>query len=215
MAVSNDQYFAAEPAVTSKPKLIPMHLPDLTVDLQTDRGVFSGDKIDAGTRLLLLEGVRPGAAATSILDVGCGYGPLAIAAAMRAPHATVWAIDVNERARALCAANAERLGLDNVQTCAVDEVPADVRFDLIVSNPPIRVGKAVLHELLLRWCGRLRTDGRAELVVQKHLGSDSLLRWLGEQGFATTRRLSRGGYRLLDVAASVPTSDPDEVAPRG
>lgn len=197
--MSKDQYFAAQPAVASKPKLIPMHLPDLAVDLQTDRGVFSGDKIDAGTRLLLLEGTQPSETDTTILDIGCGYGPLTIAAASRAPHATVWAIDVNERAISLCNDNAARLGLDNVRACTASEVPSELRFDLIVSNPPIRVGKAVIHDLLLTWCARLQPTGRAELVVQKHLGSDSLLRWLGEQGFDATRRLSRGGYRLLDV----------------
>lgn len=199
--MSEDQYFAAEPTVGSRRKSIPLHLPDLAIELETDRGVFSGDQIDAGTRLLLIEGAKPTASDQTVLDLGCGYGPLAITAASRAPHASVWAIDVNERAVALCADNAARLELPNVTACTAEAVPSDLRFDLIVSNPPIRVGKTVLHELLTTWCSRLQLGGRAELVVQKHLGSDSLLRWLNEQGFPTTRRLSRGGYRLLDIAA--------------
>lgn len=205
--MSDGQYFSAEPTVASRPKLIPLHLPDLAIELETDRGVFSGDQIDAGTRLLLIEGTRPAATETTVLDLGCGYGPLAITAATRAPHAAVWAVDVNERALGLCANNATRLGLDNVTACLATAIPDDLRFDLIVSNPPIRVGKAVLHELLRTWCARLLPGGRAELVVQKHLGSDSLLRWLNEHGFPTTRRLSRGGYRILDITADASTTD--------
>ncbi len=80
-----------------------------------------------------------------------------------------------------------------------DDVPADVGFATIWSNPPIRIGKAALHELLLRWLPRLAPGGRAVLVVQKHLGADSLARWLAEQGFPTTRLQSRAGYRLLEI----------------
>jgi 16S rRNA (guanine1207-N2)-methyltransferase len=72
-------------------------------------------------------------------------------------------------------------------------------FDRIVSNPPIRIGKTALHGLLLRWLPRLTPDGTAHLVVQKHLGSDSLARWLTEQGYPTTRLASRAGYRILKV----------------
>jgi len=168
----------------------------MTLDLTTDRGVFSREGVDAGTKLLLLEAPSP-ASSGDLLDLGCGYGPLAIAMARRAPGATVWAIDVNDRARALTAANAA--GLDNVRVVAPDDVPADVRFATIWSNPPIRIGKTALHELLLRWLRRLTPDGRAVLVVQKHLGSDSLARWLDAQGFLTTRLQARVGYRLLEV----------------
>jgi 16S rRNA (guanine1207-N2)-methyltransferase len=171
-------------------------LPDLTVDLTTDRGVFAREGVDAGTKLLLLEAPAP-TATGDVLDLGCGYGPIAVTLARRAPGATVWAVDVNERARALTAQNTA--GLDNVRVCAPDEVPADVRFTTIWSNPPIRIGKAALHELLQRWLSRLTPDGRAVLVVQKHLGSDSLARWLDEHGFPTTRLQSRVGYRLLEV----------------
>lgn len=109
----------------------------------------------------------------------------------------MWAVDVNERARALTAANADAAGLTNVRVCAPEELPEDLRFSTVWSNPPIRVGKAALHELLLRWLRRL--DGSAVLVVQRHLGSDSLARWLSEQGYGVERLLSRAGYRLLEV----------------
>ena len=171
-------------------------LPDMTLDLTTDRGVFARDGVDPGTKLLLLEAPPP-APSGDLLDLGCGYGPIALAMARRSPAATVWAVDVNERARGLTAQNAA--GFTNVRVSAPDEVPEDVRFATIWSNPPIRVGKAALHELLLRWLARLTPEGRAVLVVQKHLGADSLTRWLDEQGFPTTRLRSRVGYRLLEV----------------
>ncbi|MCP5028844.1 MAG: methyltransferase [Actinomycetia bacterium] len=195
-------YFDAEPAVGSDPSLVQLTLPDFSVELITDRGVFSRDRVDAGTRYLLMEGpeVPP---AGHLLDLGCGYGPIAVTLARRAPGATVWAVDVNERARALCATNAERLGLDNVRVVAPDDVPDNVSFAAIWSNPPIRVGKAALHGLLTRWLSRLTLQGQAHLIVQRHLGADSLARWLTEQGWATERRASRKGYRLLGVRHQV------------
>ena len=174
-------------------------LPDLTIDLATDRGVFSRDGIDPGTKLLLLDAPPP-APTGDLLDLGCGYGPIAVTMARRSPGATVWAVDVNRRALDLVAANATSAGVDNVRVAEPDEVPDDVRFATIWSNPPIRIGKAALHELLLRWLARLAPDGRAVLVVQKHLGADSLLRWLEDAGHPTTRLESRLGYRLLEVA---------------
>lgn len=194
------QYFDERPTVASDVRRIPLALPDLAVELDVDRGVFSTDHIDAGTRLLLLEGVRP-EVGQRVLDLGCGYGPIAVTAALRQPEAEVWAIDVNERARGLTAANADRLDL-TINVAAPDDVADDLRFDLIVSNPPIRIGKKALHELLTRWLLRLAPGGRAELVVQKHLGSDSLQRWLTDQGWPTERLLSRGGFRILVATAA-------------
>jgi 16S rRNA G1207 methylase RsmC len=117
--------------------------------------------------------------------------------ARRAPAARVIAVDVNERARELCARNAAANGIDNVEVLAPDAVDAAIRFDLIWSNPPIRIGKPALHDLLRRWFGLLTPDGQAVLVVQKHLGSDSLQRWLTEQGWPTERIAAAKGYRLL------------------
>jgi len=195
--MSGGHYFDDDPKVSSKVRQIPLHLPDLSIELDVDRGVFSTTKIDAGTRVLLVEAAKPDNAKT-ILDVGCGYGPIACTAALRAPDATVWAVDVNRRARELCEANATRLGLD-VRVSAPEDVDEHQRFDLIVSNPPIRIGKAKLHDLLTLWLDRLTPTGRAELVVQKHLGSDSLQRWLIEHGWQTDRLCSRSGYRVLVV----------------
>jgi 16S rRNA (guanine1207-N2)-methyltransferase len=176
-------------------------LPDLQLTLTTDRGVFGGGGIDPGTKYLLLDGPQPPPDTTGhLLDLGCGYGPIALALTRRAPAATVWAVDVNERARALTAANAEAVGAANVRVAAPEDVPADVRFAGIWSNPPIRIGKPALHALLLTWLDRLEPDGHAWLVVHKHLGSDSLARWLGRIGFPAERLGSRAGYRILEVA---------------
>jgi 16S rRNA (guanine1207-N2)-methyltransferase len=180
-------------------------LPDLSLELATDRGVFSPEAIDAGTKLLLTEAATVPAGRVDLLDLGCGYGPIAMTLARRAPEATVWAVDVNARARALAAANAASLGVaDRVEVRAPDDVPDDIVFGAIWSNPPIRVGKAALHELLLRWLPRLDPSvgvhAAAWLVVHKHLGSDSLARWLGSEGYDVERVCSRVGYRILRVA---------------
>jgi 16S rRNA (guanine1207-N2)-methyltransferase len=193
-------YFAERPEAAQRPGTVDLVLPDLHLRLETDSGVFSPTRIDPGTRVLL-ETVPPPPQEGDLLDLGCGYGPIALAMATRAPRATVWAVDVNRRALELCARNAQRAGLDKVRSVHVDEVPPEVRFAAIWSNPPIRIGKQALHALLSTWLGRLAPGGEAHLVVQRHLGSDSLHRWLDGQGFATTRVTSRSAYRVLRVAA--------------
>jgi 16S rRNA G1207 methylase RsmC len=189
-------YFDERPGVGSDQRIVDVALHDVAFTLRTDRGVFSHGHVDTGT-LLLLQQAPPPPVAGHLLDLGCGAGPIALALAKRAPGATVWAVDVNERARTLTIENARRNGIENVRVVPPDDVPDDVEFAAIWSNPPIRIGKRALHELLLTWLGRLAPDGEAVLVVQKHLGADSLQRWLVEQGFPTVRIASRTGFRLL------------------
>lgn len=214
MASSSSQYFSRHPEVDSDPRSIQLSLADIELALTTDTGVFSADRVDSGTRLLLQEAPWPTSEMGNILDIGCGYGPIALTLARRSPASTVWAVDVNERAVALCAANAEANGIDNVRPVVVDESGQPIAgdpdhqaelslatFDAIWSNPPIRIGKEALHALLRHWLDRLAPDGKAWLVVQKHLGADSLSAWLEGEGWTTTRLVSRAGYRLLEVAA--------------
>lgn len=191
-------YFDDHPAVPPDPRRVPLVLPDMALTLTTDAATFSRHAVDPGTRLLLLEG-PPVPSEGALLDLGCGYGPIAVALARRAPEAQVWAVDVNPRARAMTRENAAAAGCPNVTVGGPDDVPADVRFAAVWSNPPIRIGKQPLHELLLRWLPRLRPGGRAVLVVHKHLGADSLARWLEGVGHPTERLVSRMGYRLLSV----------------
>ncbi len=193
------QYFDESPSAPSRQEEVQVELGDTSFVLRTDRGVFSHGRLDPGTAVLL-RGAPPPLAAGTLLDLGCGSGAIALALARRAPAATVWAIDVNERARQLTAANAAANGIGNVVVAEPAAVPDDLRFDAIWSNPPIRIGKAALHELLATWLARLTPTGRAVLVVQKHLGSDSLQQWLTAQGWPTSRLASAKGYRLLDVA---------------
>jgi 16S rRNA (guanine1207-N2)-methyltransferase len=196
---ASSHYFDRRPVSPSRPAEVVLALPDLTAHLMTDRGVFSAGAVDSGTFYLLLEDARPAPEARHLLDLGCGYGTIAITLALRSP-ATVWAVDVNERALALCRRNAEAAGATGVRVCQPDEVPDEVQFDGIWSNPPVRVGKQALHDLLDRWLPRLAPDATATLVVHKHLGADSLVRWLQEEGWAAERLGSRAGYRLLRVA---------------
>jgi 16S rRNA (guanine1207-N2)-methyltransferase len=175
-------------------------LPDLHLALQTDAGVFSAARLDPGTRVLL-DTAPPAPATGNLLDLGCGYGPLALVLAARSPDAAVWAVDVNERALGLCAANAERAGLRNVRCVTPDQPGLPGQLDAIWSNPPIRIGKQALHALLADWLGRLAPGGAAHLVVQRHLGADSLHRWLEESGWPVSRVASRAGYRVLRVDA--------------
>lgn len=196
--MSSEQYFDEDPTVPSDPLLVDITLPDTAFVLETDRGVFSHGHLDTATSMLLRADL-PIASTGHLLDLGCGAGPIALTMARRSPGATVWAVDVNSRARALCIRNADRNGLTNLRVVAPDEVPPDIAFATIWSNPPIRIGKAALHELLERWLVRLATGGSAALVVQKHLGADSLQRWLVELGYRCDRVGSKSGFRLFVV----------------
>ncbi|WP_168627640.1 MULTISPECIES: class I SAM-dependent methyltransferase [unclassified Cryobacterium] len=197
----DEHYFSSRPA--SAPQLRPLHvtLAGRQAVLTTAGGIFSPDRIDVGTQVLLANSpvAPPGG---HFLDLGCGWGPIALTLALESPRATVWAVDVNERALDLVRRNAETLGLDNVNTVRPEDVPADVRFMTIRSNPPIRVGKSELHNMLEFWLPRLEADADAWLVVARNLGSDSLQRWLETtlpDGFSVIRSSTNKGFRVLRV----------------
>jgi 16S rRNA (guanine1207-N2)-methyltransferase len=193
------QYFAERPDAPHRPGVVQVVLPDLHLALATDSGVFSPTRLDPGTRLLI-ETAPPPPATGNLLDLGCGYGPLALVLAARSPAATVWATDVNSRALELCRRNAATAGLDRVRCVSPADPAIAASFDLIWSNPPIRIGKTALHDLLATWLARLAPAGTAFLVVQRNLGSDSLQRWLAETGWAADRAAARSGYRVLRVS---------------
>jgi 16S rRNA G1207 methylase RsmC len=198
MSIPKSHYFEARPAVPSKPRTVHLRVRGLELELQADRGVFGSKAVDLGTMTLLREAPAPPLEG-DLMDLGSGYGPIAITLARLAPNARVWAVDVNERALELTQANAAAANVANLSVGKPDEVPDDTRFDAIYSNPPVRVGKRPLHELLLQWLPRLKPDGTAYLVIQRNLGADSLAAWLVEQGFHVTRLKSKKGYRILQV----------------
>jgi len=196
-----DHYFTAQPSGEFVATPLTVTLAGRVVELQTAGGVFSPGGLDVGTQVLL-NNVPPPPPGGNLLDLGCGWGPIALTLALESPHATIWAVDVNERALELTRRNAAMLGLENVRTALPDEVPDDVRFMTIWSNPPIRVGKNELHVMLDAWLPRLREAADAWLVVSRNLGSDSLQRWM-ESHFSGVLSVSRGathkGFRVLRV----------------
>jgi 16S rRNA (guanine1207-N2)-methyltransferase len=205
-----NHYFEESPDSRSDERTIDVVLPDVSFSMRTDHGVFSHGRLDTGTAILL-RGAPPPPRVGTFVDLGCGAGPIALTLAMRAPQASVLAVDVNSRARSLCRDNAVRLALTNVTVAHPDEVPSDVALDLIWSNPPIRVGKSALHAILGAWLGRLSARGSAVLVVQRNLGADSLDRWLRSNGHTTRRLAARAGYRLLECRPMQPSPDHSEI----
>ena len=199
--MSDNHYFASSPEGPLVPREITVTLNGNKYTVLTAGGIFSPEHIDQGTQVLLthLEKANPSG---NFLDIGCGWGPIALAMALHSPKAVIYAIDVNQRSLELTKLNAERLGISNIIVCKPEEVPHDIQFDEIWSNPPIRVGKIVLHEILTLWINRLTTGGTARLVVQKNLGSDSLHKWLTQEfspEFESTRIDSSKTFRVLKV----------------
>lgn len=213
---ANEQYFSAAPASEDERRSMDVTVRGYDAHVEVSNGVFSGHRVDLGTSVLLKR--APELPETGdFLDLGCGWGPIALAMAMESPDAHVWAVDVNERALDLTAANAKANDCANITVTQVDEASKplttqpdfatalsdDVQFDVIWSNPPIRVGKETLHTLLMTWLPRLKTSGEAYLVVQKNLGSDSLINWLDEtlgSDFTVEKYASAKGYRIIRVA---------------
>ncbi|TFD40723.1 methyltransferase domain-containing protein [Cryobacterium sp. TMT1-2-1] len=196
-----EHYFSATPDSALKLRKVTVELAGHPYEVTTANAVFSPDHIDTGTQVLLANTPTPPPGG-NFLDLGCGWGPIALHLALSSPHASVWAVDVNERALELVRMNAAALGLTNVKAVLPADVPADVMFRSIWSNPPIRVGKSELHALLRAWLPRLETDADAWLVVQRNLGSDSLHRWLeGDLSaeYSVARTATSKGFRVLQV----------------
>lgn len=199
--MSDNHYFASSPEGPLVPREITVTLNGHKYSVLTAAGIFSPEHIDQGTQVLLthIEKANPSG---NFLDIGCGWGPISLALALQSPKAKIYAVDVNERSLELTKLNADRLGIENIVVCKPEEVPSDIEFDEIWSNPPIRVGKVILHEILTLWLNRLTSGGTARLVVQKNLGSDSLHKWLIQEfspSFESTRIDTSKTFRVLKV----------------
>ncbi|ETJ02953.1 MAG: methyltransferase [Actinomyces urogenitalis] len=199
----SEHYFTASPAVPAQEQSHRFTIRGREHEVVTASGVFSGSRLDKGTQVLLDHVPDPPETGT-FLDLGCGWGPITLALADAAPQAHVLAADVNERSLELTARNAAAAGHHQVRAVQAEELLAELRetgqrLDLIWSNPPVRIGKEALHELLGTWLGLLAEDGEAWLVVGKNLGADSLTRWMADQGYTVSKEASSKGFRVLRV----------------
>ena len=201
---SGEQYFSATPSSNDERKTLHVTLRDRDIDVQVSNGVFSASKLDLGTSVLLKHAPKPPENGR-FLDIGCGWGPISLSLGLESPNAEIFAIDVNERALELTKLNAKNINLKNIHTELVENAIKNKdleHIDLIWSNPPIRVGKEVLHNILMTWLPRLNENGKAYLVVQKNLGSDSLIPWLAEnlgENYIVEKYASSKGYRIIEV----------------
>lgn len=201
--MSSEHYFSANPSAEQKLTNVEFSVANQPFNLQAAAGTFSSGRLDKGTAVLLsLADELPQEG--RILDLGCGWGPIGIAIAKLASASQVWGVDVNARSVALANQNAKKLQLTNFQAVLSENLPSDLRFDEIWSNPPIRIGKKALHELLTKYLAVLTDQGRALLVVQKQLGAESLLKWLAAQYPAkrVSRVLTARGYWVIELASS-------------
>jgi 16S rRNA (guanine1207-N2)-methyltransferase len=202
MSEQTDHYFTAEPASAAERRQLRVSLAGRELIVETAPGVFCPDRVDIGTAVLLREAPEPPAQG-NLLDLGCGWGPIALSLGLRSPASSIWAVDVNQRALGLARDNAKTLGIHDFHAVTPEEVPAAIRFSAIWTNPPIRVGKEMLHDILVAWLPRLEAGGTAYLVVQKNLGADSLQRWLEDRfdagGLVVARYATARGFRLLSV----------------
>ena len=200
----DEQYFTdSSPASAEEIRTIEVSARGFDLSMRVSSRVFSGSKLDLGTRQLLE--IAPDLPQDgTFLDLGCGWGPIATIMSLESPNAAVWAVDVNSRAVDLTQRNAQSNGAKGVRALKAEEALAtsqesDTRFDVIWSNPPVRIGKDAMHEMLLAWLGRLAPTGVAYLVVQRNLGADSLITWLNGQGFQASKYASKKGFRIIEV----------------
>ncbi|MFP1710871.1 class I SAM-dependent methyltransferase [Gardnerella vaginalis] len=202
-----EQYFSANPNSLDLRRTLHVDLRGHEVSVQVSNGVFSSSKLDLGTAVLLKHAPQPPENGR-FFDIGCGWGAISLALGFESPNAQIYAVDVNERALELTDINAKNAGLNNIHTYLVEDALKELKedelkdIDLIWSNPPIRVGKDILHNILLTWLPRLKVGGAAYLVVQKNLGSDSLIPWLSKnlgEDFSVEKYASSKGYRIIEV----------------
>lgn len=198
----NDHYFTDSPAATDDElRLLRVHARARDLQMWVSDNVFSSSRLDPGTAQLL-RALPEMPKSGTFLDLGCGWGPIAVSLALESPAASVWAVDVNPRALQLTETNAQMNGAGNVR-CEEEgfayshAVEHSVRFDRIVSNPPVRIGKKAVRELLSKWLKLLAPGGEAWLVMSKNLGGDPLITWLGEQGYTAVKVASRKGFRII------------------
>ncbi len=198
--MSHEHYFSADPSAPAKLTEVEIEVGGQVLKLSASSGTFSSERLDPGTRVLLglwelfpTDGI--------VLDLGCGWGPIGLSIAKLQPATEVIGVDVNQRSVELANANAKRNGLANFSACLDKDLDANLEIDHIWSNPPIRIGKENLHDLLRNYLSRLKPTGDAYLVVQKQLGAESLQRWIAQQWpeREVTKVENSKGFRVIRI----------------
>jgi 16S rRNA (guanine1207-N2)-methyltransferase len=194
-----EHYFATAPRSRPRPSAYTTTVRGRTWTFRTDRGVFARRGLDPGTRLLI-ETMRVGRA-DRVLDLGCGYGPAGLVAAALAPRGEAWLVDANRRAAALASDNAAAARLTNVRVIVADAAAplADATMDVVVTNPPIRAGRAVVRAFIDDAWRVLRPGGRFYLVARTAQGAKTLARLVAARFGAARQAAAAGGYRVYEA----------------
>ena len=195
-------YFSEDPEVERREREVVFEVGGKVISAKSVSGTFSTSGLDQGTKVLLtLHEYFPKTG--EVLDIGSGWGPIALSIASLCPKTKVFAVDVNGRAISQTKENASRLGLTNVFAYLPEQLDKNLEFDAIWSNPPIRIGKKALHALMRDYLPRLKGGGSAYLVVQKQLGAESFQKWLSTefQGFEVSKVANSKGYRVIRATA--------------
>lgn len=202
LKILTNYYYSENPDVVHQERQWNFNLLDNELRFITDNGVFSKRTVDFGSRTLLSaleKNQLLGRLSGTLLDVGCGYGPLGLAIAKKYPQLKVDMIDVNQLALDLAKRNAELNDINNVNIFAsnIYEHVSCVDYDAIVSNPPIRAGKQVVHAILEGAVNHLKNEGTLTVVIQKKQGANSAKKKM-EEVFGNCQLIARNkGYQIL------------------
>lgn len=197
IAYMSEHYYSRQPQVESKEERLEVNLRGQRLSFYTDRGVFSKGGIDFGTQLLVESLELPHDA--KVLDVGCGYGPLGLSLAKESLQRKVTLVDINERALHLAEKNAKINQLENVSIFQSDLLSQVIErdFDYIISNPPIRAGKRIVHQLFEQSGYHLNSEGELWIVIQKKQGAPSTFKKLEEYFQKVEEITKKKGYRIF------------------
>lgn len=197
----NEQYFSENPSAVSEPKDFELCYRGKSLIFTSDNGVFSKGELDKGTKTLLDGLIKLDISSENgnlkLLDLGCGWGAVSVILGLFYKHFSLFASDVNERAISLLELNARRHGvpIKAIKSDGFDEI--DEKFDIIVTNPPIRTGKSKVLSLLSGAREHLKPEGRLVAVFGKKQGAESYQKKLAEM-FGNCSIIERNGdFRVL------------------
>ncbi|ASA24385.1 class I SAM-dependent methyltransferase [Paenibacillus donghaensis] len=193
----SQHYYSQQPEARHDRRTIHTVLRGRKFQFTSDAGVFSKGDIDYGSRALIETMEIPEGAA--VLDVGCGYGPIGLSAAHLAPKGHVTMLDINSRAVELARENAQQNGIRNVTVMESDVLGAlkEQTFDVILTNPPIRAGKAVVHQIFEEAYQHLNEGGSLWIVIQKKQGAPSAVAKLESLFPVVEEKGKDKGYRII------------------